>query len=163
MATVTKNRFREAVTGVQLAYPSGWYVQEKALPDYVYPHQVMAASNYPIDMPPSRPDVWDPDANEENYPRVRTMPADGILLWLYAFTRPDGPTKYGRFSRPLDYTNAEQSTAAGDARWPNAIQRELGFNAGNRVFTLWIWEGLARSEAHLADARDLVASIDLAS
>jgi hypothetical protein len=160
MATATRNRFRESVTGLEVGYPSRWYVQQKALPDYAYPHQVLAASNYPIDMPPSRRNVWDPDANEENYPRVRNMAPDGIFLWLYAFTRPDGPTKYRPFSAPLRYDDAEQSTAPGDARWPNAVQRELGFVKGAHVFSRWIWEGLARSEASLAEARDLVASLD---
>jgi hypothetical protein len=161
MATATRNRFREAVTGVEIAYPGHWYVQQKALPDYVYPQQILAASNYPIDMPPSRRDVWDPDANEENYPRVRNMAPDGIFLWLYAFTPPDGPTKYGPFRRPLDYGRAEQSTAPGDARWPNAVQRELGFVTGRHVFTLWVWEGLARSETALGEAREIVASLDV--
>lgn len=161
MTTATMELFSAASTGVRLQYPAGWDLVEKPLPDYAYPVQVFGASNVPIDRPPSRRDVWDPDANEENYPRVSALPPTAVFVWMYRFTLPDGPTKYGQYRPPLDYADSELITWPGDARWPNTVQRELGFAAGRYRYTIWVWEGLNATERTLEGLRGLVASIEV--
>jgi hypothetical protein len=159
--TITLERFRSATTGVAVGHPQGWHITDRPLPDYGYPEQVFGASNIPISVPASRHDVWDPDANEENYPRVTNLPASAVFVWMYRFTKPDGPTKYGRYAPPLRYTDAEQITETGDARWPNLIQRELGFENGRFRFTIWVWEGQAVSARTRAELEELIASIEV--
>ena len=156
--TATMERFSSTVGG-RLLYPADWYIVEKPLPDYAYPEQVFGASNFPIDSPPSRRDVWEPEANEENYPRVTGLPPEAVFVWMYRFTLPDGPTKYGPYRPPLDFADSELITWPGDARWPNAVQRELGFVAGRHRFTIWVWEGLNASQQTLTELRALLASI----
>jgi hypothetical protein len=157
--TMTKERFRSETTGVAVSPPPGWHITDKPLPDYGYPEQVFGASNVPISIPASRRDVWDPDANEENYPRVTRLPASAVFVWMYRFTKPDGPTKYGPYARALRYADAEQITEPGDARWPNLIQRELGFEHGRFAFTIWVWEGQAVSARTRGELEELIASI----
>lgn len=159
--TLTKARFRSEITGVQLTSPTGWHITDRPLPDYGYPVQVFGASNLPIEVPGSRRDVWDPDANEENYPRVTTLPANAVFVWMYRFTKPDGPTKYGRYAPPLTFADAEQITEPGDARWPNLVQHELGFEQGRFVFTIWVWEGFAANARTREELEELIASIEV--
>lgn len=153
--------FSSAIGDVAFEYPSHWHVVDLPLPDYRYPRQVFGLSNLSISIPASRNEVWDPEGEEENFPRVWDLPASAVFVWMYFFDEGDGPTKYAKFARPLNLVQAESITEPGDGRWPSVVQRELGFKAGGRVYSIWIWEGLDISDSTRSALEAMVSSIRL--
>lgn len=131
-------RFVSEHARAEVVVPSGWHVVDEPLPAYGYPYQVFGISNYPIDVPEVKSEL---DGSDESYPRVYSLPADAVLLWLYYFEAPDGPDRYGDARLPIDYDAASPFDTPGDPRWPALNRMEIGFRVGSRTFTLWIWEG----------------------